>query len=190
MSAAEHRLVMFGPPGSGKGTQAALLAERLGVPAISTGEMLRAAVEAGTELGNRVEAIMKSGALVDDDTMEEVVRERLSAADARHGFILDGYPRTIPQAGTLEAVLAGRGQDLQAVLHIDVPEEELVRRALARQRADDTEEVIRERLRVYRSQTRPLAAWYDERGQRVAIDGHRPVAEVAASLLEAVGEGA
>lgn len=188
MSPGDHRLVMFGAPGSGKGTQAALLAETLRVPAISTGEMLRAAVAAGTDLGHRVQAIMAAGALVDDGTMADVVRDRLAADDARRGFILDGYPRTIVQAEALERLLEERGQRLQAVLHVRVPEEELVRRALARQRADDIEEIIRERLRVYREQTRPLAAWYRDRDLLVAVDGHQSIEEVAAALAAIVLE--
>jgi adenylate kinase len=147
---------MLGPPGSGKGTQAKLIAERAGVPAISTGDLLRQAVAEGSELGQRVKAVLDSGALVDDATMADVIARRLAADDATDGFLLDGYPRTLGQADTLDGILAGRQERLDVVLLIDVPEDELVRRSLARQRADDTEEVIRNRQRVYREQTAPL----------------------------------
>jgi adenylate kinase len=181
------RLVLLGPPGAGKGTQAASLCEQLGVPAISTGEMLRREVESGSELGARVNEIMQSGALVDDDTMADVVRGRLAQPDAQGGFLLDGYPRTLPQAETLDRILAEQGHDLGAVLLVEVPEDELVRRALLRGRADDRDEVIRERLRVYREKTSPLAGYYRQRGVLRAIDGNRPIAEVTRQMLAALG---
>jgi len=181
------RLVLLGPPGAGKGTQAEVLGRQLGIPAISTGEMLREAVAAGSELGRRVESIMTSGALVDDATMAEVVRERLAKADAARGFLLDGYPRTLPQAETLAGILGESGRGLDAVLLVDVPEEELVRRTLARGRADDKAGVIRERLRVYREKTAPLIGYYRERGLLREIDGNRPIGEVTARLLDACG---
>jgi len=177
------KLVFLGPPGSGKGTQAEVLAEHLGVPHISTGAMLRDAVAEGSDLGKKVEAIMNSGALVDDDTMAEVVRDRLAKDDARKGFILDGYPRTLPQAETLGTILAGDDAALDGVVLIDVPEEELVRRALARQRADDKEEVIRERLRVYREKTEPLIEYYRGRGLLRAVDGDAAIEEVTSRIL-------
>jgi adenylate kinase len=176
-------MVLLGPPGAGKGTQAQVLGARLGVPAISTGEMLREAVADGSELGSKVREIMTSGDLVDDATMAEVVRERLAKADARRGFLLDGYPRTLPQAETLAEILRESGRELDAVLLVDVPEDELVRRTLARGRADDQEEVIRERLRVYREKTAPLIGYYRERGLLREIDGNRPIAEVTAGML-------
>ena len=183
------KLVFLGPPGSGKGTQAEVLAEQLGVSHISTGAMLRDAVEEGSDLGRKVEAIMNSGALVDDDTMADVVRDRLAKSDARRGFILDGYPRTLPQAETLGAILTGQpggGATLDAVVLIDVPEDELVRRALARQRADDKEEVVRERLRVYREKTEPLIGHYRERHLLRAVDGNAPIEEVTSRILGAI----
>jgi adenylate kinase len=182
-----YRVVLLGPPGAGKGTQGIVLCQRLGVPAISTGDMLREAVAEGTELGNKVQGIMASGALVDDATMAEVVRDRLAKADARRGFLLDGYPRTLPQAETLAGVLRDAGQDLDAVLLVDVPEDELVRRTLLRGRADDQETVIRERLRVYREKTAPLIGYYKERGLLREIDGNRPVEEVTARMFELFG---
>jgi len=181
------RIVLLGPPGAGKGTQAELLASQLGVPAISTGDMLRRAVSSGTELGGKVQGIMASGALVDDGTMADVVKDRLAQADARQGFLLDGYPRTLPQAHTLEGILTGAGQDLDAVLCVEVPEEELVRRAVLRGRADDSEEVVRERFRVYREKTEPLIGYYRERGLLYPIDGNLPVEKVTSQMLIALG---
>lgn len=186
MGAVGLRAVMLGAPGSGKGTQAEVLARVLGVPAISTGEMLRQAVAEGTELGARVEGIMASGKLVDDALMAEVVAERLARPDAEPGFLLDGYPRTPPQAESLDGLLGARGASLDAVLLLDVPEEELVRRALGRRRADDTDSVIRERLRVYREKTEPLVAHFERRGLLVRIDGNRPVEAVTQVALAAL----
>jgi adenylate kinase len=179
------RVVLLGPPNAGKGTQAAMLSSRLGVPSISTGDMLRREAASGTPLGLRVKAIMDSGGLVDDVTMAAVVRERLRQADAG-GFVLDGYPRTLEQAETLAGILAAAGTPLDAVLLINVPEEQLVRRALARGRSDDREDVIRERLRVYREKTEPLIGYYKRLGLLREIDGHRPVDEVGCQLLAAL----
>ena len=181
------RVVLLGPPGAGKGTQAQVLCQRLGVPAISTGDMLREAVSEGSELGRKVQGIMASGALVDDGTMAEVVRERLAKPDTRGGFLLDGYPRTLPQAETLAGILRDAGRELNAVLLVDVPEDELVRRTLLRGRADDQEEVIRERLRVYREKTEPLIGYYRQRGLLRELDGNRPIEEVTARMLELFG---
>ena len=182
------KVVFLGPPGSGKGTQATVLSQTLGVPAISTGDMLRQAVAEGSELGGRVQAIMAAGGLVDDDTMADVVRDRLAKPDARGGFLLDGYPRTLPQAETLAGILRDAGTELDAVLLVEVPEEELVRRAVLRQRgADDKEEVVRERLRVYGEKTEPLIGYYRERGLLRPIDGHRPIEEVTSQMLAALG---
>ena len=185
--ALRKRLLLFGPPGSGKGTQAALLAERLGIPAISTGEMLREAKKGGTELGLKIGAIIESGALVDDATMADVVRTRLAQDDARRGFLLDGYPRTLPQAATLAEILAGQGVGLDAALFLEVPEEELVRRMSGRGREDDRAEVVRERLRVYEEKTAPLVGYYRQRGMLRQIDGNRPVEVVAAAILTELG---
>lgn len=184
------KVVLLGPPGAGKGTQSELLSRSLGVPAISTGEMLRRAVAAESELGSKVSGIMALGNLVDDDTMAEVVEERLRQEDARQGFLLDGYPRTLPQAETLAGILARTKGELDQVLLVEVPEEEIVRRNLLRRREDDTEEVIRARLRVYREQTMPLIGYYTGLGILRQVDGNRPIEEVAASLLTLVGVGA
>ena len=187
--ASSLKIVLLGPPGAGKGTQSEFLTRTLGIPAISTGELLRDAAKAGTELGRKVAAIMSAGGLVDDATMAEVVRERLAACGG--GFLLDGYPRTLPQAETLDGILAGwsGGKDLSldAVLLVEVPEEELVRRTLARGRDDDREDVVRARLDVYRTKTAPLAEYYAARGLLRTIDGNRPIAEVTAQLLAALG---
>ena len=182
-----RRVIMLGAPGSGKGTQALHLAESLQVPAISTGEMLREAVAAGSELGARVEGVMAAGALVADDLMGEVVASRLERDDVRAGFILDGYPRTTGQAETLDGILARAGVKIERVLLLEVPEAELIRRALGRGRADDREEVIRERLRVYREKTEPLISFYRERGLLATVDGYQPVATVTAALIAALG---
>ena len=183
-SSSALRVVLLGPPGSGKGTQAGTLAESLGVPAISTGEMLREAVAADSPLGLRVNEIMAAGELVD------VVRARLGSDDAQKGFVLDGYPRTLSQAATLQEILDQTGHRLNAVVQIDVPEGELVNRVLGRHRADDTEEVILQRLAVYHEQTEPLVAYYRERSLLRDIDGHQSIEDVSNSIRDAlVGEG-
>jgi adenylate kinase len=188
---AASRVLLFGPPGSGKGTQAALLAQRLGVPAISTGEMFRQAVAAGNELGRKVEAILGLGHLVDDDTTADVVRARLAQPDARTGFLLDGYPRTLAQAETLEEIVRGRGESLDAAVFLEVPEWEVVRRMSGRRqqagRADDTPEVVRERMHVYEEQTAPLVEYYGQRGLLRRVDGNQAVGEVAEAVLAALG---
>lgn len=185
---ADRKLVLLGPPGSGKGTQAEVLAAELGVPHVSTGNMLREAVAGGTELGRKVSGLMSSGALVDDDTMADVVRERLGRADAGRGFILDGYPRTLVQAETLEEVLAaGSDGGLDRVVLLEVPAEVLVERARGRGREDDADGVVRERLRVYREKTEPLVGYYRQRGLLRTVDGDAPVAEVTRRIREAIG---
>lgn len=181
------RVVLLGPPGAGKGTQAQFLAESLRIPAISTGEMLRSAVAEGSALGEKVSGIMAAGGLVDDATMAEVVEDRLCKEDARAGFLLDGYPRTLPQAETLAGILTRSQCDLDAVILVAVPEDELVRRALLRGRNDDKAEVVLARLQVYREQTTPLIGYYRERGLLRTIDGNRPIEEVTASMLGAFG---
>jgi adenylate kinase len=189
-SAQSRRVVFLGPPGSGKGTQATALARELGIPAISTGDMLREAVANGSELGRRVRRIMESGELVGDDLMAEVVTERLAQPDTDSGFLLDGYPRTASQAETLRGILEAEDSTLDHVVFIAVPEEELVRRAILRQRgADDKEDVVRERLRVYREKTEPLVDYYRGMGLLRHIDGNRPVDDVRHSILDAIEAG-
>ena len=184
------RVVMLGAPGSGKGTQAEALSERLGIPAISTGEMLRDAVSSGSSLGRRVERILAEGTLVDDQTMADVVRRRLAEEDTNGGFLLDGFPRTTAQAESLEKILGEAGTRLDRVLCIEVPEDELVRRALARKRVDDRKDVIRRRLEVYREQTEPLIGHYRELELLCQIPGDRPVEEVTEGILGALLEKA
>jgi adenylate kinase len=183
------RVVFLGPPGSGKGTQAKLLSERLGVPAISTGEMLRAAVVEGTPLGQQARAVMERGELVSDAIMTELVRERIRRPDAARGFILDGFPRTVQQAESLADML-GNGMRLSAVLNFSVPEEvlaaRLLERARAEGRADDRPETVRERIRIYRDRTSPLVGYYRERGLLNEIDGLGSVPEISSRVARAV----
>jgi adenylate kinase len=180
-------VVLLGAPGSGKGTQACFLAGDLGVPAISTGDMLRSAVEDGSELGRQVAGVMASGALVADGLMAEVVRDRLSRADAKAGFVLDGYPRTAGQCRTLEAILAESDGRLDAAVLLEVPVAVLVERALGRGRADDRDEVIRERLRIYDEKTAPVVDFYRERGLLSVVDGNRGVEVVTRAILAVLG---
>ncbi len=184
------RIVFLGPPGSGKGTQARLLAERLGVPAISTGEILREAVRQKTPLGLQAQAVMEKGELVSDDLILALIAERIAARDARGGFILDGFPRTLEQAGAFEAMMAKGGEALSAALNFSVPEAALTQRMLARAqaegRADDRPETIRERLRVYREKTEPLVGFYRDRDLLAAIDGVGEVSEIARRIDEAL----
>ncbi len=186
-------VVFFGPPGSGKGTQASRLATDLGIPQISTGDLLRSHVARGSELGKVARPIMESGALVPDDLVTRMLRERLAEKDAAGGALFDGYPRTVPQAAALDGILTERGGKIGAVLFIDVPDapivERLVKRATLEGRADDTVETIRERLRVYREKTAPLADRYRNAGVLVTIDGFRTIDAVAADVRAAV-EGA
>ena len=174
-------LVMLGRQGSGKGTQAALLAERYGVVHVSTGDMLRAAVAAGTELGLRAKAVMDAGNLVGDDIMIGIVDERLAEDDiGSHGVLLDGFPRTTAQADALAEILGGTGPDL--AINLDVPIAEVTARMLARGRDDDTEEAICRRLELYEAETAPLLAWFEERGRLTVVDGLGTEDEVFARL--------
>jgi adenylate kinase len=186
-------VVFFGPPGSGKGTQASRLATDLAIPQISTGDLLRSHVSRGTALGSVARPIMESGALVPDDLVTAMLKERLAEKDAAGGALFDGYPRTVPQAEALDGILAERGGRVGAVLFIDVPDapivDRLVKRAALEGRADDTPETIRERLRVYREKTAPLADRYRTAGVLVTIDGFRSIDAVAADVRAAV-EGA
>lgn len=177
-------VVILGAPGSGKGTQAALLAERFGIPAVSTGDMLRDAVAAGNDLGRRVATVMASGELVDDATMHDVVRSRLRRPDATAGFVLDGYPRTEAQAHDLEGILDATEERLDAVVLLEVPFDEMVRRALERGREDDTEVVVRRRQEVYDEQTRPLIRYYTQLGVLCPVNGDQSIQDVFESILQ------
>ena len=169
--AAVH-LVILGRQGSGKGTQAARLVEAYSPVHVSTGDMLRAAVAAGTELGRRAGALMDAGNLVGDDLINGIVAERLAQPDvAEHGFLLDGYPRTPDQAAAMEGFLAEAGTTLDVAVNLDVPVDEVTARMLARGRADDTEEAIRRRLDLYEAETAPLLAWFADRGLLDVVDG-------------------
>jgi len=169
------RIVLLGPPGSGKGTQAALLKERIGVPHISTGELLRAAVAEGTELGRKARAAMDAGQLVSDELMLGLIEEKLGQPEVEPGFILDGYPRNLAQAHALDQLLTRLGQPLDRAVELVVDEEQIIERlanrAAEENRSDDSEDVVRNRLEVYRQQTAPVSHYYDERGLLVQVDG-------------------
>jgi len=178
-------LLFIGPPGAGKGTQAARVGERLGIPHISTGEMFRHHVAGGTDLGQRVKAIMQKGGYVPDDITVAMLAERLAEPDAAPGFILDGFPRTRPQVEALDRLLAADGLD--RVVLFEVEEDALVNRMMSRGRADDTEETIRNRFKIYLEQTAPLVEEYGDRGLLVTVDGIGGVLEVTDRVLKAVG---
>jgi adenylate kinase len=185
-----RRLLLLGPPGAGKGTQAQRLGAELGIPQISTGDMLRAAVAGGTEIGKLAKATMDAGKLVPDEVVIGVAEERLARDDAKRGFILDGFPRTASQAQALDRMLGKLGCRLERCVALIVNEEELVKRLLRRAqlegRTDDNEETIRTRMRVYRESTAPLIAYYRERGGLREVDGEGSVDEVAKRIEQAL----
>jgi adenylate kinase len=209
------RMILIGPPGAGKGTQAAILLERLHIPHISTGEMLRAAVDAGTELGKRARAYMESGGLVPDEVVIGMVRERLTQPDCAQGFMLDGFPRTQPQAAALSEALGEAGVELDAVALIEVRDELIIERVTGRrtdpvtgaiyhlrfspppadvadrlvQRKDDTVEACTARLQKYHAETAPVVPFYDARGLLRRVDGVGSLPEVTARLLSVLGLG-
>ena len=167
-------VLLMGPPGAGKGTHAGLLAGHLGVPVISTGDLFRRNIAEGTELGRTAQRYLDAGEYVPDEVTNDMVRDRLAAPDARPGFVLDGYPRTLDQAGVLDEILSGQGRALDAAVVLQVPVDALVDRLLKRaeieHRSDDTEEVIRRRFEVYHEQTAPLIDFYLERGIHHEVD--------------------
>jgi adenylate kinase len=180
------RLIFLGPPGAGKGTQAQTLAQSQCIPHISTGDILRAAVAQKTELGQKAQGYMDSGALVPDQLILEMVQERLGQDDVQAGWILDGFPRTVTQAIFLDELLQDMQQAYDRVINIDAPDEVLVARLLGRGRKDDAEEVIRNRLAVYRQQTAPLIDFYGERNQLVYVNGDQPVEAVTAAIQHTI----
>jgi adenylate kinase len=181
------RIVFFGPNGSGKGTQAALLKRELNVPHISTGDLLRAAVKAGTPLGLKAKAVMEAGKLVSDEIVLGMLEERLAQADVGGGFILDGYPRNLAQCAALEDLLARIGQPLDIAIELDVPDEVILARCEIRFRAehrpDDDPAIVRKRLQVYREQTAPVARHFAELGKLVTVDGVGEVETVFRRIL-------
>jgi adenylate kinase len=183
-------ILLLGPQGAGKGTQGKLIATEHGVPHVATGDMLRAAMGADTELGRRVKPIYDSGGLVPDDLMIALIRERLGEEDAREGFVLDGFPRTMPQAEALEEMLREIDRDLDVVfefqLEDEVGRERMLRRAAEEGRADDTPEAIDERLRLYHAETEPLIEYYRARGNLVGIHADRPVQVVFDEIQQAL----
>lgn len=181
------RIVLLGAPGSGKGTQAVLLREKLAVPHISSGELLRSAVKAGAELGQKAKVVMDRGELISDDIMLGLIKERLSLEDAKDGFILDGYPRNISQAESLDELLSHLGRPLDEVLQINVDTELVVkriaRRAAEEDRSDDTEEVVRNRLRVYAKLSAPVVDYYTDKGVLSVVLGEGTAEEVFQHIL-------
>ena len=183
-------LLVIGPQGSGKGTQAARLSDAHGIPHVSTGEMFRAAIAAGTELGRRVEPILAAGQLVPDDLTVDVIRERLAEPDAERGFVLDGFPRNLAQAEALDAMLDDIGRGLDAVLFFDLAEEIAVERLRVRAREegreDDTPEGIARRLAIYHEQTEPVVERYRATGKLVPLHAERAIEQVATEIAEAL----
>jgi adenylate kinase len=179
------RVIMLGPPGAGKGTQAEKLSDALRVPHISTGQLFRDNINNGTELGREAKRYVEAGELAPSDLTDALVWDRISQPDAADGFILDGYPRSVEQAEALSRMLAARNTKIDAVLELQVCEEELLKRLKGRGRRDDTEEVIRNRIRVYRDETTPLRNYY--RNQLRNVDGVGSVDQVFARVLRALG---
>ncbi|HTT66519.1 MAG TPA: adenylate kinase [Gemmatimonadales bacterium] len=183
--------MILGAPGSGKGTQGKLLAEHLGIPQISTGELLRAAVKQGTPLGRQAKGYMDQGLLVPDDVVLGLIRQILESKEGARGVLMDGFPRTVPQAAAVDRMLAGRGDRVDVVLLLEVAEDELVRRLLGRAakegRSDDNLESIKQRLKVYHEQTAPLVAHYDGQGVVKRVPGTGGVDEIQVRVREVVG---
>jgi adenylate kinase len=182
------RLIIMGPPGAGKGTQAERISARYGIPAISTGAIFRENIKGQTDLGKQVEPILASGAYVPDSLTNALVRDRLGQPDCAPGFLLDGYPRTAGQVQELDAFLAESGGKVDAALELIVNEDDMVARLLARGqgRADDTEEVIRDRMATYRAQTAPLTALYEQHGVLKRVDGMGDIDEISARLAAVI----
>ena len=186
------KILLLGPQGSGKGTQASKISETYGIAHIATGDILRAAIAAGSELGARVQPIYDSGGLVPDDLMIELIRARMSEDDAADGFVLDGFPRTMEQARALDAMLQELGRELSIVFELQVSDDVCVQRLLRRVelegRTDDTEEAILKRLRLYHTETEPLVEYYRAQGNLVGIHADRTVEDVFEEIQEALDE--
>lgn len=180
------RLIFLGPPGAGKGTQAHILSETHQIPHVSTGDILRTAVANGTPLGNQAKGYMDRGELVPDSLILNLIQDRLSYEDAADGWILDGFPRNVNQAAFLEDLLSKLGQNADCVLNLEVPDENLVDRLLARKRPDDTEETIRRRLEIYHRDTVPVIDFYRQKGTLKIVDGNKTMAEVTELLKEVI----
>jgi adenylate kinase len=184
-------LVLFGPPGAGKGTQAKILQERRGLPQLSTGDMLRAAIASGSELGRKVESILAKGDLVSDEIVISIIQDRLKKPDCAKGAVFDGFPRTIPQAEALDKLLAGMGRKIDTVIELKVNDEILLDRVKQRiaqglSRADDNPETLQNRLAVYHRNTAPLIAYYGKQGKVVTVDGMAPIPEVTRQIAAAL----
>jgi adenylate kinase len=181
-------ILLLGPQGAGKGTQGRLIASEYAIPHVATGDMLRAAMADGGELGQQVRPIYDSGRLVPDDLMIALIRERLSGEDAREGFVLDGFPRTMAQADALEEMLREIGRDLDVVFEFQIPDEvgreRMLKRAAEEGRTDDTPEAIDERLRLYHEETKPLIEYYRTRGNLIGVHGDRPVNQVFSEIQQ------
>jgi adenylate kinase len=194
------RLIFLGPPGAGKGTQAARIVAKHGIPQLSTGDMLRAAVAAGTPVGQKAKAVMDAGGLVSDEIVIGIVADRIEEADARKGFILDGFPRTLAQAEALDRMLEGKGLKLDSVLELKVDQTKLVDRIVRRAeearaagqpvRKDDDPEVFKTRLEAYNRDTAVVAPYYEKRGQLTAIDGMQPIDSVSQAITDALSVAA
>ncbi len=180
------RLILIGPPGSGKGTQAAVIANCYHLSHISTGEVLRAAVSQGTDLGLKAKQYMDRGDLVPDELIFGIVRDRLSSEDARDGWLLDGFPRNAEQARYFETMLKEINQSCDQVVNFQVSDDSIVHRLFERGRQDDQEDIVRHRLQVYYDQTAPLVDFYAKRKKLVSVDGDRPIEQVTASLKEII----
>lgn len=193
------RLILLGPPGAGKGTQAQRLVEAHGIVQLSTGDMLRAAVAAGTPIGLKARDVMARGELVSDEIVVGIIEDRIAQPDCARGFILDGFPRTVAQAEALDAMLAGKGIALDAVIELKVDEAALIGRIEKRVaemqargepvRADDNAEALRKRLDAYRAQTAPVSAYYAGRGALRSVDGMAPIDEVTGAIARILGAG-